>query len=69
MRDYELARVARQSAGPAFIHTLADYPDPFPDQASMGLFRQDWTPKPMVAVVTQVIAENQAINAAGAISA
>jgi hypothetical protein len=55
-------------AGPAFIHTLADYPDPFPGQAFMGRFRQDWTPKPVVAVVTQVIAENQAINAAGGIS-
>ena len=34
----------------------------------MGLFREDWTPKPVVAVVAQVIVENHAINAAGAIS-
>lgn len=67
--DFLRAWRSLEFAGPAFIHTLADYPDPFPDQASMGLFRQDWTPKPVVAVVTQVIAENQAINAAGAMSA
>lgn len=67
--DFLRAWRSLEFAGPAFIHTLADYPDPFPDQASMGLFRQDWTPKPVVAVVSQVIAENQATNAAAAISA
>lgn len=51
-------------AGPAFIHTLADYPDDDPIQASFGLFRQDWTPKPVVGLVEQVITENQAIEAA-----
>lgn len=51
-------------AGPAFIHTLADYPSSDPIQASMGLFHQDWTPKPALAVVKQVIAENNAIEAA-----
>ncbi|SCX32945.1 Ig-like domain-containing protein [Mycolicibacterium fluoranthenivorans] len=51
-------------AGPAFLHTFADYPDPDPTQASFGLFRQDWTPKPAVSTVEQVIAENQAIEAA-----
>jgi hypothetical protein len=51
-------------AGPAFIHTLADYPASDPIQASMGLFHQDWTPKPVLAVVKQVIAENNAIEAA-----
>jgi len=30
----------------------------------MGLFHQDWTPKPVLAVVKQVIAENNAIEAA-----
>jgi hypothetical protein len=51
-------------AGPAFIHTLADYPSSDPIQASMGLVRQDWTPKPALAVVKQVIVENNAIEAA-----
>lgn len=51
-------------AGPAFIHTLADYPSSDPIQASMGLFHQDWTPKPALAVVKQVIVENNAIEAA-----
>jgi hypothetical protein len=50
-------------AGPAFIHTLADYPSSDPIQASMGLFHQDWTPKPALAVVKQVIVENNAIEA------
>ncbi|WP_395310575.1 Ig-like domain-containing protein [Mycobacterium sp. AMU20-3851] len=50
-------------AGPAFIHTLADYDDPVPHEATMGIFRPDWTPKPVVGVITAVIAENQAINA------
>ena len=51
-------------AGPAFIHTLADYPSSDPREASFGLFRQDWTPKPAVATIEQVIAENEAIEAA-----
>jgi hypothetical protein len=51
-------------AGPAFIHTLADYPSSDPIQASMGLFHQDWTPKPVLTTVKQVIAENAAIEAA-----
>lgn len=59
---------ATEYGQPAFIHTIADYGHDFPDQATMGLFREDWTPKPVVAVVTQVIAENHAINAAGALS-
>jgi VCBS repeat-containing protein len=51
-------------AGPAFIHTLADYPSSDPIQASFGLFHQDWTPKPALTTVKQVIAENNAIEAA-----
>jgi large repetitive protein len=51
-------------AGPAFVHTLADYPSRDPIQASFGLFHQDWTPKPALAVVEQVIVENEAIEAA-----
>lgn len=64
--DFLRAWRSLEFAGPAFIHTIADYGHDFPDQATMGLFRQDWTPKPVVAVITQVIAENQAINAVGA---
>lgn len=66
--DFLRAWRSLEFAGPAFIHTVADYGHDFPDQATMGLFREDWTPKPVVAVVTQVIAENHAINAAGALS-
>ncbi len=50
-------------AGPAFIHTFADYVDPLPHEATMGIFRSDWTPKPVVGVIMDVIVENQAINA------
>lgn len=64
--DFLRAWRSLEFAGPAFIHTVADYPHPLPDQASMGLFREDWTPKPVVTVVVEVIAENQAINAADA---
>ena len=51
-------------AGPAFIHTLADYQSRDPVQATFGIFHEDWTPKPAVATITQVIQENEAINAA-----
>jgi YVTN family beta-propeller protein/VCBS repeat-containing protein len=51
-------------AGPAFIHTLADYPSGSAIESSFGLFHQDWSPKPALATVEQVIAENEAINAA-----
>lgn len=53
-------------AGPAFIQTLTDYDDADPAQATMGLLDQNWDPKPALAVVSQVIAENQAIIAAAA---
>jgi YVTN family beta-propeller protein/VCBS repeat-containing protein len=46
-------------AGPAFIHTLRDYPNSDPNQASFGLFRQDWSPKPVWYTVQDIIAENQ----------
>ena len=51
-------------AGPAFIHTLADYPSSSEIESSFGLFREDWTPKPAVATIEHVIAENEAIGAA-----
>ncbi|MBI5735094.1 MAG: tandem-95 repeat protein [Mycolicibacterium neoaurum] len=63
--DFLRAWRSLEFAGPAFIHTIADYGHDFPDQATMGLFREDWTPKPVVAVITEVIAESQAINAVG----
>ncbi|GAS95764.1 outer membrane adhesin like protein, precursor [Mycolicibacterium canariasense] len=47
-------------AGPAFIHTFADYESSDPVQDTFGLLREDWTPKPAWDVVTAVIAENQA---------
>ncbi|WP_051574708.1 tandem-95 repeat protein [Mycobacterium sp. URHB0044] len=51
-------------AGPAFLHTLLDTTGSDPVEASMGLFHPDWTPKPVLATVVQVIAENNAIEAA-----
>jgi VCBS repeat-containing protein len=51
-------------AGPAFIHTLVDNANADPAEASFGLFRADWTPKPSAAAVITVIAENDAIEAA-----
>jgi hypothetical protein len=48
-------------AGPAFIHTLRDYPNDDPNQASYGLLNQDWSPKPVWFEVLDVIAENQQI--------
>ena len=62
--DFLRAWRSLEFAGPTFLHTIADYGHDYPDQATAGLFREDWTPKPVVAVVTQVIAENEAINAA-----
>jgi VCBS repeat-containing protein/YVTN family beta-propeller protein len=47
-------------AGPAFIHTFADYQSGDPVQDTFGLLREDWTPKPAWDVVAAVIAENQA---------
>ncbi|WP_237569985.1 Ig-like domain-containing protein [Mycolicibacterium lacusdiani] len=51
-------------AGPAFIHTLVDRADGDAVEGSFGLFRPDWTPKPVVSTVVTVIAENDAIEAA-----
>jgi hypothetical protein len=51
-------------AGPAFIHTLVDNANADTAEASFGLFRADWTPKPAVSTVEAVIAENDAIEAA-----
>ena len=62
--DFLRAWRTLEFAGPAFIHTFADYPDPDPVQATFGLFHQDWTPKPAVNTIEQVLAENEAIEAA-----
>lgn len=48
-------------AGPAFIHTIRDHPDSDPNNASMGLFRADWTAKPALGVVTDIVNENNQI--------
>lgn len=60
--DFLRAWRSLEFAGPAFIHTIADYQHEYPDQATMGIFREDWTPKPVVAVISAVIAENQALD-------
>jgi VCBS repeat-containing protein len=51
-------------AGPAFIHTLVDNTGANAVEGSFGLFRPDWTPKPALGTVKDVIAENNAIEAA-----
>jgi YVTN family beta-propeller protein/VCBS repeat-containing protein len=48
-------------AGPTFIHDLVDTTVSDPIEASFGLFHTDWTPKPVLATVEQIVAENQAI--------
>jgi VCBS repeat-containing protein len=48
-------------AGPAFIQTIKDNTEQDPNAASMGLFRADWTAKPALGVVTDIIAENKAL--------
>jgi YVTN family beta-propeller protein/VCBS repeat-containing protein len=48
-------------AGPAFIETLQDYSSSNADTASLGVYRSDWTPKPAVDVIEQVIQQNEAI--------
>lgn len=47
-------------AGPAYIHTLRDYEHADSNHASFGLFRNDWTPKPVWFEVAEVIQENAA---------
>jgi hypothetical protein len=52
-------------AGPAFIHTIRDYYSADRFTASFGIYRQNWTPKPVVGVIETVIAENEAFLAGG----
>ena len=56
-------------AGPAFIHTLVDWNSTDPVEASFGIYHKDWTPKPAVAVIEQVLSENAAIEAAAVAAA
>lgn len=51
-------------AGPSFIHSLVDNAGADPVEASFGLFYTDWTAKPSLTTVKQVIVENDAIEAA-----
>ncbi|MGV0851335.1 Ig-like domain-containing protein [Mycolicibacterium phlei] len=48
-------------AGPAFIQTIKDNTETDENAANMGLLRADWTPKPAFGVVSDIIAENQAL--------
>lgn len=48
-------------AGPAYIHTFRDYAHNDENHASFGLFRLDWTPKPAMFMVEDVVEENQAL--------
>jgi hypothetical protein len=48
-------------AGPAFIHTIRDYPSSSPNTSTFGVFRQDWSAKPAVALIKTIITENKAI--------
>jgi YVTN family beta-propeller protein/VCBS repeat-containing protein len=48
-------------AGPAYIHTFRDYAHNDENHASFGLYRLDWSPKPALSTVEDVIEENQAL--------
>lgn len=48
-------------AGAAFIHTFRDYTSSEATSATSGVYRQDWTAKPVVGVIETVINENKAI--------
>ncbi|WP_101952741.1 VCBS domain-containing protein [Mycobacterium sp. 3519A] len=52
-------------AGPAYIHTLRDFATFDLAQGTMGVYKQDWTPKLAVTVIEAVIDENQAFLAGG----
>jgi YVTN family beta-propeller protein/VCBS repeat-containing protein len=51
-------------AGPAFIHTIRDYDSSSANTSTFGVYHNDWTPKPAVGVIEDVIDENEAIIAA-----
>jgi VCBS repeat-containing protein/YVTN family beta-propeller protein len=52
-------------AGPAFIHDVKDYLTLDPIQASFGVYRLNWTPKPAADVIEAIIDENEAYLAGG----
>jgi VCBS repeat-containing protein/YVTN family beta-propeller protein len=52
-------------AGPAFIHTFRDYTSSEANSATSGVYRQDWTAKPVVGVIETVIVENKEFLADG----
>jgi VCBS repeat-containing protein len=51
-------------AGPAFIDTIQDYTSSDQYTSSIGVYRSDWTPKPAVDVIEEIIQQNEAIIAA-----
>jgi large repetitive protein len=51
-------------AGPGFIHTIRDYDSSSANSSTFGVYHNDWTPKPAVEVIEEVIDENAAIIAA-----
>jgi len=48
-------------AGPAFIDTIKDTGSADDNSSTLGVYHLDWTPKLAVAVIEQIIEENQAI--------
>ena len=52
-------------AGPGYIHTIRDLASFDLNQATFGVYRQDWTEKPAVRVIEAVIDENGAFLAGG----
>jgi Cellulase (glycosyl hydrolase family 5) len=51
-------------AGPTYIHTIRDYDSSSANTSTFGVYHNDWTPKPAVTVIEEVIEENEAIIAA-----
>jgi hypothetical protein len=51
-------------AGPAFIDTIKDTGAADDNSSTLGIYHTDWTPKPAVDVIEEIIEENEAIIAA-----
>ena len=56
--------IARTSGASAYIRTFSDYTTSGAKSATSGIYRQDWTAKPVVGVIETVIVENEAFLAA-----
>jgi hypothetical protein len=63
-RGLRAAQRVGQDVFAAFIHTIRDYDSSSANTSTFGVYHNDWTPKPAVEVIEDVIEENEAIIAA-----